>query len=77
VSRAASFLLSIGKDYEDASEMRKSMIETRFTGCSGPISFSKDSNNRDLASFDIYNYQLVDEKYSTVTAGVYTPLGTT
>jgi hypothetical protein len=77
ISRATSLLLQLGKDFEETEKLRDAMIETRFTGCSGPISFSKDSNNRDMATFDINNYQIVDDKYTSVPVGIYSPLGLT
>jgi hypothetical protein len=53
------------------------MRDTRFTGCSGYITFEKGTNNRDLGTFDIQNGRMNGEKHEVKVAGYYNPIAAT
>ena len=46
--------LSRGIDYEVPIKLNDEIRNTRFTGCSGKISFEKDTNDRSFPGFDMF-----------------------
>jgi hypothetical protein len=54
------FLLNQGRNYENITEFNRAQRNTRILGCSGEISFDRNSNNRNLYFFNLYSLY-VDE----------------
>jgi hypothetical protein len=46
-----------GMDYEDPARLNAVIRLSRFTGCTGAISFDSGSNNRSFTGFDITQYE--------------------
>jgi polyisoprenoid-binding protein YceI len=48
-------MLTSGKDFEDAYKYREIFFKTRFTGCTGVLSFDGTTNDRSPMDYDITN----------------------
>jgi hypothetical protein len=67
-----------GFDFEVPRTFNDMIRLSRFTGCSGAVSFDKSSNNRSFSGFDIQQFEYDEETDSFEYASVatYNPLST-
>ena len=65
-----------GFDYEDPQSLKYNLRMARYTGCTGKVSFEKDSNDRSFNGIFIQQYTLNEETddFEIVTIGTYNPL---
>lgn len=66
-------MITKGEDYENGPELNKAMRIQRFTGCSGTVSVSSDSNDRSQIILDIANgyYNKTLKIWNDVSVGSY------
>jgi hypothetical protein len=50
-----------GSDFEVPKTFNKMVRLSRFTGCSGAVSFEQGSNNRSFSGFDIQQFEYNEE----------------
>lgn len=72
---ATNHLLESGQDYEDPLTLIETMRTTRFQGCSGRVTISPDSNDREPGEIQIHNFQYDEstDNYTIQLVGSYNP----
>ena len=63
-----------GFDYELPEQLKNEIRSQRFTGCSGFISFVKNSNDRSLPPFSLYQTEFKNDIIELIPFAAYNPL---
>lgn len=69
VKNAIQHLINAGEDFDDHSLLIRAMRTQKFTGCSGDVFFSEESNSRatSISAVDQVVYNKTLQKYTSVT----------
>lgn len=67
-------MLTRGTDYEIPSELNKEIRTQRFTGCSGYLSFERDTNDRNFPAFQLYQTEYKNGSINQILWAKYNPL---
>ena len=71
------FLLNQGKAYEDISVFMQALRNIRFVGATGIVSFESGTNDRNLATFNLFNFYEDDlGNWHDDAVALISPLGT-
>jgi len=79
VALALDQVIRTGKDYVDPTVLMKSLRGSRFVGCTGTVTFDRETNDRSLMAYNILNAQFAgNHSYVTniTTVAVYDPTST-
>jgi len=78
LAHAIDTCIHLGLDYTNPIQLMKILRETRFTGCTGFVSWQTGDNNRAYVDYNIMNLQRdpVSGNYSLKIVGRYSPTST-
>ena len=79
IAYALDLVINNGGDYMNSAVLMKSLRGSRFVGCSGTVTFDRETNDRSPMSYNILNAQFAESDSlvtNITTVGVYDPTST-